>query len=97
MKTVHTLEYFHWSAITASDSKHLHILNTSFLMEESCRLLMKMTEDVSLSGEFIRKRSLTSCESYVMLFIAIVTGKRGRETKLVLMIIFTLENILLSL
>ncbi len=64
-------------------------------MEKSCHLLMKMTEAVSLSGEFIRKRSLTSCESYVMLFIALVTGERERE--LVLMIIFTLENILISL
>lgn len=58
---------------------------------------MKMTEAVSLSGVFIRERSLTSCESYVMLFIAVVTGERGRERELVLMIMFTLENILISL
>ena len=94
---MHSLEYFHWSAITASDSKRLHIPNMGFLMEKSCHLLMKMTEAVSLSGEFIRKRSLTSCESYVMLFIAVVTGGRGRERELVLMIIFTLENILICL
>lgn len=49
-------------------------------MEKSCHLLMKMTEAVSLSGEFIRKRSLTSCESYVMLFITVVTGERGGES-----------------
>lgn len=80
VKFAHSPEYFRWSAITVSDSKHLHMVRISFLMEKSCHLLMKMTEAVSLSGEFTRKRSLTSCESYVMLFIGVITGKSGRES-----------------
>lgn len=56
---------------------------------------MKMTEAVSLAGEIIRgKKGLTSCESCVMPFIATFAAQRGRE--LVLVIIFTLENILRS-
>lgn len=82
-------DYFQRSAITASDSKRLHIAGASFgdgpklssANEDHDGGCLANKEKKKKNGEFIRSKNRTSCDSHVMLFIAAVKHGRnaGRE------------------